>query len=224
MKLETPHLELLLLALALFVPLFLTQGIGSFDFWWWMSANLLVLLAVAGLVDAQWRHALASDLGDRPVRKIVLGLLSAAVLYGVFWWGNRTSRYLFAGAAHDIAAIYSFKGQAPALRIVLLMLFVIGPGEELFWRGFLQRRFQDTLGRWSGWLLATAVYAAIHLATGNPILVLAAGVCGAFWGWLYLHYRSMLLNAVSHTVWDIVIFVLFPLGLAEESQFMNHPS
>ncbi len=212
MKLETLHLRLLLLALVVFVPLFLTQGIGPFDFWWWMTANLLVLLGLVGLADRQWRRALVGDLRDHPARKIVLGILSAAVLYGVFWAGNQASRYLFAGAAQDIAGVYAFKGRAAALRIVLLMVFVIGPGEELFWRGFLQRRLQDTLGPWSGWLLATAVYAAIHVATGNLILVLAAGVCGAFWGWLYLRYRSMFLNAVSHTVWDIVIFILFPLG------------
>ena len=202
----------LLPALALFVPLFLTQGVGSFDFWWWMTANLLVLLGLVSVVDPPWRHALIGDLRSNPVRKIVLGILSAAVLYGVFRVGNQASRYLFAGAAHDISAVYSFKGQATALRIALLMMFVIGPGEELFWRGFLQRRLEDTLGRRSGWLAATGTYAAIHIATGNPILVLAAGVCGAFWGWLYLRYRSMFLNAVSHTVWDIVIFVLFPLG------------
>jgi membrane protease YdiL (CAAX protease family) len=203
---------LCLLAPALFIPLFLTQGTGPFDFWWWMTANLLVLLGLVGLMDTPWRHTLVGDLKDNPVRKIMLGVLSAAVLYGVFWVGNQASRYLFAGAARDISGVYAFKGQATALRIVLLMLVVIGPGEELFWRGFLQRRLQDALGPWFGWLSATAVYAAIHAVTGNPILVLAAGVCGAFWGWLYVRYRSMFLNAVSHTVWDIVIFILFPLG------------
>ncbi len=202
----------LLPALALFVPLFLTQGIGPFDFWWWMTANLLVLLGLVCLLDPPWRHALVGDLKDGPVRKMVLGVLSAAVLYGVFWVGNLASRYLLAGAAQDISGVYAFKGQATALRIALLMMFIIGPGEELFWRGFLQRRLEEALGRRAGWLVATGIYAAIHVATGNPILVLAAGVCGAFWGWLYLRYRSMFLNAVSHTVWDIVIFILFPLG------------
>ncbi len=202
----------LLPALALFVPLFLTQGIGPFDFWWWMTANLLVLLGLVCLLDPPWRYALVGDLKDGPVRKMVLGVLSAAVLYGVFWVGNLASRYLLAGAAQDISGVYAFKGQATALRIALLMMFIIGPGEELFWRGFLQRRLEEALGRRAGWLVATGIYAAIHVATGNPILVLAAGVCGAFWGWLYLRYRSMFLNAVSHTVWDIVIFILFPLG------------
>jgi membrane protease YdiL (CAAX protease family) len=202
----------LLAALALFVPLFLTGGVGPLDFWWWMTANLLLLLAVVQVVDVEWRRALAADLRDRPARKAVLGVLSAVVLYAIFWLGDKGSRCLLAGAAQDISAVYAFKEQAPALRIVLLMVLLIGPGEELFWRGFLQRRLEHSLGPWSGWLSATALYAAIHLATGNPILVLAAGVCGAFWGWLYLRHQSMLLNAVSHTVWDIAIFILFPLG------------
>jgi len=205
-------LGVLLLALALFIPLFLTGGVGPLDFWWWITANLVTLLGVVQLVDASWRGELAADWKDRPARKALLGLLSAVALYMIFWFGDKATRFLLAGGAHDISAVYAFKGQAPALRIVLLMMFVIGPGEELFWRGFLQRRLQGILGKHLGWLLATGIYASIHLATGNPILVLAAGVCGAFWGWLYWRYRSMLLNAVSHTAWDIIIFILLPLA------------
>lgn len=205
-------LAVLVLAIALFVPLFLTQGVGVFDFWWWMTTNILVLLAVVQFVDGQWRHALATDLTDHPLRKIVLGILSAIALYGVFWFGNQATRILFEGAAREISAVYAFKQQAPPLRIVLLMVFIIGPGEELFWRGFLQRRFEDTMGGWTAWLAATAVYTAVHLASGNPILVLAAGVCGLFWGWLYWKRRSLLLNVVSHTLWDITVFLLLPLN------------
>jgi membrane protease YdiL (CAAX protease family) len=202
----------LLLAIVLFVPLFITQGVGAFDFWWWMTASILLLLAVVQFIDAPWRRELAADLRSHPFRKVVLGILSAGALYLIFWVGNQASRFLFAGAAGDISAVYAFKQQASVLRIALLMVFVIGPGEELFWRGFLQRRFEDTMGGPTGWLLATAVYAAVHLASGNPILVLAAGICGLFWGWLYWKYRSMLLNAVSHTIWDIAVFLLFPLN------------
>jgi len=197
--------------MAIFVPLFITTGIGPVDFWWWMTANLLILLAIVACLDCEWRRLLAADLKDRPARKVALGVLSAGVLYAVFWLGDKICRYLLAGAGSDISAIYAFKGDTPAIRIVLLMIFVIGPGEELFWRGFLQRRFENLLGKRSGWLLAAAVYTAVHLASGNPILVLAAGVCGLSWGWLYGRYRSMSLNAVSHTIWDVAVFVLFPL-------------
>jgi membrane protease YdiL (CAAX protease family) len=201
---------ILLLAVVLFVPLFITAGIGPVDFWWWMTVNLLILLTIVARLDSEWRRLLVADLKDHPARKAALGILSAGVLYLVFWFGDKICRYLLAGAANDISAVYAFKGQVPAIRIVLLMILVIGPGEELFWRGFLQRRFEDALGTWSGWLLAAGVYTAIHIASGNPILVLAAAVCGLFWGWLYSRYRSMALNAVSHTLWDIAVFVLFP--------------
>jgi len=201
---------ILLLALTLFVPLFITTGIGPVDFWWWMTANLLILLGIVVRLDPDWRHLLAADLKDHALRKAALGILSAGVLYMVFWFGDKASRYLLAEAARDISGVYAFRGHASAVRIVLLMIFIIGPGEELFWRGFLQRRFEDRLSKRSGWLLATVAYTAIHIASGNPILVLAAGVCGLFWGWLYSRYHSMVLNGVSHTIWDIAVFVLFP--------------
>jgi membrane protease YdiL (CAAX protease family) len=197
-------------AVALFVPLFLTGGIGPFDFWWWMTVNLVALLTLVQFVDASWRHALVSDFQDHPARKAAAGILSALVLYGIFWLGNKLSCFLFPGAARDIAAVYGYKGQASGLRIALLMLLIIGPGEELFWRGFLQRRLANRLDGRRGWLWATGVYTAIHLVSGNPMLVVAAGVCGLFWGWLYWKRGSLLLNIVSHTIWDIGVFLLFP--------------
>jgi membrane protease YdiL (CAAX protease family) len=197
-------------AVALFVPLFLTGGIGPFDFWWWMTVNLVVLLTLVQFVDASWRHALVADFRDYPARKVAVGVLSALVLYGVFWLGNKLSCFLFPGAAQNIAAVYGYKGQASGLRIALLMLLIIGPGEELFWRGFLQRHLANRLDGRRGWLWATAIYTAIHVVSGNPMLVVAAGVCGLFWGWLYWKRGSLLLNIVSHTIWDIGVFLLFP--------------
>lgn len=43
------------------------------------------------------------------------------------------------------------------------------------------------------------------------MLILAAGLCGLFWGFLYVQNGSILLNIVSHTVWDVAIFLLFPV-------------
>jgi membrane protease YdiL (CAAX protease family) len=42
------------------------------------------------------------------------------------------------------------------------------------------------------------------------MLILAAAVCGVFWGGLYLRFRSPLLNIVSHTLWDLLVFVILP--------------
>jgi len=56
----------------------------------------------------------------------------------------------------------------------------------------------------------TALYALVHVGSGNPMLVLAAAACGFFWGWLYMKTGSALLVIVSHTVWDIAVFLIVP--------------
>ena len=200
-----------LLAIVLFVPLFITRGVGKLDFWWWMSLNITCLTAIAAALDLGWRNALTNDLKKQIFQKIGIGILSALGLYVVFYLGNMASRLIFPFAAHNIENVYAFKVGAAPMRIALLMAFIIGPGEELFWRGFLQRRFQMERGPFQGFLVATLLYTGVHIASGNVMLVLAAGVCGLFWGFLYLRTGSLLLNVVSHTVWDMMIFLFFPM-------------
>jgi len=198
------------LAAALVIPLFIWRGIGPFDFWWWMSANLVVLIGLGAALDAEYGPALRRDVGDEARRKIGLGLLSAAGLYLIFFVGNWAARLVLPFAGADIGQVYGFKTGAPVLRLVLSMILIIGPGEELFWRAYLQRRWQKRFGPVAGWLAATALYALVHVGSGNILLVLAAAVCGLFWGRLYWKTGSALLVVVSHTVWDIAVFLIIP--------------
>lgn len=198
------------LAAALFVPLFVVRGLGTFDFWWWMSADIAVLLVLTASIDRRQLAAIASDIVDRPAVKIGLGLLAAIGLYAVFFAGNILARRILPFAGAGISQVYGFKTGASPLRVIFLMALVIGPGEELFWRGYLQRNFQDRCGGFGGFLLATALYTLVHVGSGNPMLVLAAAVCGLFWGYLYLRTKSVLLVLISHTVWDLAVFILFP--------------
>ena len=201
-----------LLAALLFFPLFITRGIGAFDFWWWMAGNNLVLFALALASSHDYRRALRADLSERLFKKILVGLLAALVLFVVFYIGNRVSRELFSFAGSGIDNVYTFKEGASTVRIGVLIGFIIGPGEELFWRAFLQRALSQRYGAVYGFALATAFYAFVHAGTGNPMLVFAALVCGLFWGWLYLRFKSVVLTAVSHTAWDLVVFLALPFG------------
>ena len=141
-----------------------------------------------------------------------MGVLTTLLLYGVFFLGNLLSREIIPAATSDISLIYGFKEGASSLRIALLMVFLIGPGEELFWRGYLQRSFQSRFGGTVGWLLTGTLYALVHAGSGNLMLVLAAAVCGFFWGYLYFRLRSVFLVAVSHTLWDLLVFIIFPVA------------
>lgn len=201
-----------ILAVLLLVPLFALRRIGGFDFWWWMSLNVALLVSFGLFSDKSYLNLILKDLHEGLLKKIGLGIISAGLLYAVFFAGNEVSRMIFPFAGAEISQVYSFKQNASMLRIILLMIFLIGPGEELFWRGYLQRHWQKRYGKTQGFVFASLLYALVHAASGNVMLVLSAGVCGLFWGFLYLRYRSVLMICVSHTLWDLMIFVFFTLG------------
>ena len=209
---KTKIISISILGAIMFAPLFVFRAIGAFDFWWWMSTNLLILLSIAFIIDPEYRYILNHDFKTGAIRKILFGMVSALALYALFFAGNYLSRLLFDFAGSGIQKVYHFKGDASFYRIGLLMLLIIGPGEELFWRGFLQRHYASRLGRWNGYIAATALYAAVHVLSGNFMLVVAALVAGVFWGWMYARYNSMLMNIISHTAWDIAVFILFPFN------------
>ena len=96
--------------------------------------------------------------------------------------------------------------------ISLILLFITSPGEEIFWRGFVQKRFVERFGARKGWLIASAVYAAVHIASGNFMLTMAALVAGLFWGWLYQRERNLVPCIVSHALWTVTIFILLPIS------------
>jgi len=119
---------------------------------------------------------------------------------------------LFDFAGQGIEQVYGFKGSAAPIRIVLLMLLIIGPGEEIFWRGVLQRNLEKRMGKWSGFLIGTLIYTGVHVFTGNIMLIVAALVAGLFWGYMFMRYKSMLMNVISHTIWDIAVFIFIPFN------------
>ncbi|MBP7707060.1 MAG: CPBP family intramembrane metalloprotease [Candidatus Aminicenantes bacterium] len=198
------------IAAALFIALFRFGRLGPFDFWAGLAASIVVALVPAFAVDRGYARRLVADLRTGAVRKIALGIASAAALYGVFAVGRLVALRLFPFAAGGIAAVYGLKAGVALPRVVLLIGLIIGPGEELFWRGFFQERTGATTRPVAGFVLTALLYTAVHMASGNLMLVLAAAVCGVFWGALYLRFRSPLLNVVSHTLWDLAVFVVFP--------------
>ncbi|HPW16791.1 MAG TPA: CPBP family intramembrane metalloprotease [Candidatus Aminicenantes bacterium] len=199
-----------LLAAGLFVALFRFRRLGPLDFWSWLAADIAILAALGFLLDRGYRARLAEDARSGLAMKITVGLVSAAALYAVFAVGRAAAPLVLPSAEAGIAAVYALKAGASPLRIALLIGLVVGPGEELFWRGFFQERVAGTRRPGLGFVLTACVYAAVHLGSGNTMLFLAAGVCGLFWGWLYLAFRSPILNVVSHTLWDLMVFVFLP--------------
>ena len=141
-------------------------------------------------------------------RDLVLGLASAALLYQIFEVGDRVARSVMPRGSKEIKDIYALRTIAPKEEIAARLATVIGPAEELFWRGFVQRR--------AGGLAAAAAYGGVHVVTGNVTLIGAAAIAGIYWGLLRALGMSMPALITSHIAWDIWIFLLAPTEGAKE--------
>ena len=175
---------------------------------WFVMAMATAVLAGLGI---RLQNDRLREIYSFKLSHLAIGLVSAAILYAIFWIGNVVSSQLFHFARPEIAGIYSTRAQASPLTIGLLLLFWVGPAEEIFWRGFVQERLSGRYGRTGGYLVATMVYAAIHVFGFNFMLFMASLICGLFWGAMYLHYRSVWPGLISHAVWDVLIFVVIPV-------------
>ena len=142
---------------------------------------------------------------------VVIGAISAAVLYGIFYLGNAWAPYFVPGASSQVGGIYELGTGTSRFLIFLLLCFITGPGEEIFWRGFLQENLMKRFGNAGGFALGTLVYAGVHIFSMNFVLIMAALVAGAFWGALYLWKRDLGMVIVSHSLWSAFIFAVFPI-------------
>lgn len=197
----------LAVALVLWTLMFSPLTAPRFDFWQMMAGSALILSSLATLFAPAWWNRLKFDLPN-----ILFGVVVAVVLWGVFWVGDKVASWMFDFARPQVDLIYGIKeGQSPWV-LSLLLLLLIGPAEEIFWRGYVQERMGKKWGLTRGYLIATACYTLVHLPSCNFMLVMASLVCGAAWGFLYRYFPDRFTGiAISHALWDAAVFVWFPI-------------
>lgn len=142
---------------------------------------------------------------------IPIGLMAAGGLYLVFWVGYWISTQILPFAVSQMDSIYAFRDGRNPVWIALLLLLVIGPAEEIFWRGFIQQRLSKKYGVLVGFILATVVYTLVHIWSFNFMLITAAAVCGGFWGLLFILTKNLWPCILSHAIWDVIVFIVFPI-------------
>ena len=177
------------------------------NFWVMMTCSGLVLTTLSTWAQRDWWKGVRLDWTN-----IALGIALAAVLWGVFWIGDKLSSLMFDFARPQVNLIYGMKeGENPWV-LTFLMLFIIGPAEEIFWRGFIQNSFSN---RWNpnvGFIVTTLVYSLVHLSKFNFMLIMAALVAGLVWGLAYRFFPEKLgAIIISHALWDCAVFIWFPI-------------
>ena len=206
LKTDVRYRFALLSVLAAAVLWFLLFVIKPMNFWLEMSLSIVLLSAAAFLLNKG-----KFQIGKITLRHILIGVFSAVLLYFVFYAGNIVSGYILPFKNAQVMSVYDNKAGVDLRLISLLLVFIIGPGEEIYWRGFIQNTLSVKHGSLKGYLFGTALYAGVHILTGNFMLVVAALVCGLFWGFIYEKEKSFVPVIISHVIWDLSVFVLFPL-------------
>ncbi len=197
----------ILLAAVLWTIMFSPWTAPYINFWWMMTFSATTLSFLATLFAWGWWRNLRVSLGE-----VCLGVAIAAVLWCVFWMGDKLSQIMFDFARPQVDAIYGMKEGESYWLLTILMLFLIGPAEEIYWRGYVQRMLSE---RWNpnvGFAVTTLVYALVHAGSFNFMLIMAALVAGMIWGLLYrLFPERFLAIIISHAVWDVAVFIWFPI-------------
>lgn len=196
-----------LIATVLWTIMFSPVTTSGINFWLIMSLAALCLTLYSLII----RREELAHVFDVRATDIILGIVSAGLLYGIFFTGNIVAQFIFPFAGGEIGGVYATRSQANTLLIGALLLFLIGPAEEIFWRGFAQEQLMQKMGRWQGFGATTLIYTLIHIPSLNFMLIMAALFAGLFWGFMYLKLRRLTPCIISHAIWDCVIFALLPI-------------
>lgn len=197
------------LDLRLFLGLIIAHGLLLFSFhdksifWYIFSGSILMLIVIA---------IYQADMDDHvsTINYLFLGVVSGMLLFCLFWLGRQFIGIFPFNFVMNIRNLYRWYAPSYFWQYIALVA-IAAPGEELFWRGFVQKRLSNYLKPAASIIVASLLYSSVNIYSGSFLLVLASVVSGLVWGLLYRWKKSMPLVIVSHIVFDLMIFVILPL-------------
>ena len=120
----------IVLAAVLWSIMFLPVTAPHVNFWWMMTASACTLSILSSIFNPGWWKEVKVS-----VKEVLLGIGIAVALWGIFWLGDKISQLIFNFARPQVDLISGMKEGENAWLLTVLMLFLIGPAEEIFWRG-----------------------------------------------------------------------------------------
>ena len=148
-----------------------------------------------------------------------IGLIIAGIVALV--GANNGITWLFAAAdvaiGDNTAVTVGAGDPGYLLTMVGFSLLVVGPAEELLFRGVVQGRLRETWGVWPAIFLATVLFGLSHASVSGGIAgvvayILTATLLGVLLGYLYERTDNIVVPAVIHGVNNAVIFAWLYLG------------
>lgn len=194
--------------LILFIPLAYALYYLAFQdadiFWYMYTFSILVLMSVAMLYTKIFD-------GMATWKSLIYGLGYGILIYAIIAAGYQVmqlSPLAIEGSVNSFLSTF-----APvSIWHYLLLMFIIVPGEEIFWRGFLQQEIKKYLPVGYSIAISSLLFGLALGISGFGPGVLAGIAAGLVLGALYEWKRSMPLLIITHLVMIVLLFLVMPLA------------
>lgn len=144
-------------------------------------------------------------------REICLGMACGFLMIGLTQLAYPIGKAILPGLSAWVTPLYGNLQQPPGPYRALPILILVVVAEECVWRGLLIDMLQQRYPALQVVLLSTACYAIPHLCGGSWLLLGVVLICGVIWSSLRLMTGSLVVPLLTHLIWDLSVFVMFPL-------------
>ena len=172
-------------------------------FWYIYTASMACLLTLAFRLERPHNDFKLKG-------TFVIGFLSGILMYMITWTASKVLPAVHPPLQNQLDDLYILLSPTETWQYSVLILLII-PGEEIFWRGLIEKRLLIYLKVVPAVLLSTLLYAFPLIFSGNLLLVLAGVGGGLLWGTIYAWKQSLSMVIISHLLFDFMLLVAFPL-------------
>ena len=176
----------------------------------WLGTGLAGGLSI--LVMQRLSRASLLERWNPSSRPAFLGVAAGVAMAAATWLLYPISIELVPSIALEVPKLYELLRQPPGPVSAFPVLVLVVTAEELVWRGLAIDVFSRHANAAGAVLLAALLYTLPQVAFRSPLLVVVAFACGAVWGLLRVRTNGLTAPLLAHLIWDLLVFVLFPVA------------
>lgn len=172
-------------------------------FWYMYTFSILVLMSIAII-----RYSVFDEL--KTWQSLIYGLLSGVIIYALLISGYRLLDSMPVNIEGPVSALQAIYAPTSIWQYLLLM-FIIVPGEEIFWRGYIQQLLKNYMNAPLAILTAALLFGIALSFSGFWPGIVAGVISAVLLGFLYEWKRSMPVLIIAHLVLLLLLFIILPL-------------
>lgn len=205
-QVEAPWFVLAACIAAFCVPMALSGRLNI-----WVGTGAAAVTSVILLWVGQ-RPALAKGWRTPSASAVAFGAVVGVVMSLATWWLYPVSVSIVPPIQREVETLYALLRQPPGPVRAFPILLLVVAAEELVWRGLAIDLFSKSLGARRAVFVSALLYVLPQVALGSPLLIAVAASCGLLWGALRVQSQGLAAPFIAHLVWDILVFVIFPVA------------